>query len=374
MNQTNADIPNDIYTPLAKAEHAKWTYVSLTCSLFYFMPVLSIDLQFNSLDYFVLFAIYFVFLGLFFAAAKHCGTKAQLPIAGIIIISAVGSYCYPGTSSLFGYAAFFTGYYFAARKALFIMAANLASQLLAAYFFDLFIFYFLGVSLTISLMLFVFGIFTRKETLNRILKAKQNQYIEDLAAIAERERIARDMHDLLGHSLSSLALKSELAEKLLNKGKSKAAQTEIQQVAQLARQTLSEVRQAVTGLNKQSLKSAINELTGELTNLGYETQHNVLIPALSAKTESTLSMLCKEWVTNILRHSSGNKVFLEISQINEEVRLTIKDNGKVNKISPGNGINGMKSRVAELKGNLNIDIEDGVSLQVCLPHKGLSTE
>ena len=125
--------------------------------------------------------------------------------------------------------------------------------------------------------------------------------------------------NLLGHSLSSLALKSELAEKLINKGKSEAAQSEIQQVAQLARQTLSEVRQAVTGLNKQSLKSTISELSDELTNLGYETEQNIQIPTLSAKTESTLSMLCKEWVTNILRHSSGNKVFVEISQLNDEV-------------------------------------------------------
>ena len=112
-----------------------------------------------------------------------------------------------------------------------------------------------------------------------------------------------DMHDLLGHSLSSLALKSELSEKLIEKGNIELAQQEISEVAELARSTLSEVRQAVTGLKLQSLNGGIEKLSEQLQHLGFKTTLDVAPIQVDASMESTLLMLCKEWVTNILRHS-----------------------------------------------------------------------
>jgi two-component system sensor histidine kinase DesK len=367
VTQANFEPSVDIEKAIGSSNEAKWSYFSLFFSLFYFLPLPSMYSTQTKFELVVIGLIYIGFLFFHTACVRSFSHKSYLPITGIILVSSIGSYCYPGTSSLFGYAAFFSGYYFVARKAFLWLVINLASQILAAYFFNLWSFYFLGIASTITLALFMYGFFMRKEKLHQLTKDKQNEYIEKLAAIAERERIARDMHDLLGHSLSSLALKSELAEKFIDKKKYEDAKEEISDVAVLARHTLSEVRQAVTGLNKKHLASALDELLIELDRLGFETHKYVEIPFLEPKKESALQMICKEWVTNIMRHSNGKTVSLYMEQEGDQLVLIIKDNGTTRHIQAGNGINGMKSRVAELNGSFDLSFDNGVSLVVRLP-------
>jgi two-component system sensor histidine kinase DesK len=199
------------------------------------------------------------------------------------------------------------------------------------------------------------------------MQEKKNQQIEQLSTIAERERIARDMHDLLGHSLSSLALISELAEKLAAKQQFDAAKKEIAEVASLARPTLEEVRSAVTGLKQKGLVGTIERLTNDLNQMNFETTSNIQVGELSAKVESTLIMLSKEWITNILSHIKGDRLSITINSTSKYVNMTITDNGNIANFTAGNGIDGMRSRVAELDGFITITHNDGVKLEVTLP-------
>jgi len=362
-----------ITTPIASQPAAKWSYISLFYSLFYFFPIaLSWD-RFPTGHLYLAFIAYGLFLFLFFNTLNRHGQKTILPIAAIIILAAGGSSINPGSNALFGYAAFLSSYYYAPRLAWLFLALNIAAQLASATYFDLFYIYYLGPSLAVSLSLFVYGRFSQRECLHQLETAEKNEQIEQLATIAERERIARDMHDLLGHSLSSLALKSELAEKLIDKDMVKEAQLEIRQVAELSRQTLAEVREAVTGLKHQSLDQNVKQLTRQLEHLGYQARSRVELPPIGAKLESCLNMLCKEWITNILRHSNGDAVSISLTHDDAQVHLAIEDNGRVETISPGNGIEGMKSRILELGGQFMLTHDNGVELQVKLPNTGVTS-
>lgn len=367
MTALNEKNITEISTPIARTPAAKWSYISLIFSLFYFFPLVVRFKHYSTLDIALTIVAYAVFVWLFLLTARRAGRSTIIPIVSTILLSASISSVHSGANTLFGFASFYSSYYFKARYAQLFLILNLSTQLTTAYVFDLLYVYYLGPSIAVTVSLFIYGIFSRKETLHFLNNQVKNEQLEQLAAIAERERIARDMHDLLGHSLSSLALKSELAEKLIAKGKLEQATSEINQVADLARETLSEVRQAVTGLKKQSLSSGVEHLKNELEHLGFKTNARVDLEQLPAKVESTVFMLCKEWVTNILRHSKGDSVNILLKQEANFVHLEITDNGELRSLVPGNGIQGIKSRVAELNGTVNINHNSGVALQVQIP-------
>jgi two-component system sensor histidine kinase DesK len=353
--------------PIAKTGAAKWSYFSLVFSMFYFFNILASFDRFTNNQLMIALVIYISFIILFIKAIRSTGKSVLWPIIAIILLSALGTSINPGTNALFGYAAFFSGYYFLRKYAVMLLILNITAQISSALILDLFSPYFLGPSLACSLSLFVYGVFSQKEYIHVCLQEKKNQQIEQLAAIAERERIARDMHDLLGHSLSSLALKSELAEKLANKAQFDAAKKEMSEVAALARQTLSEVRFAVTGLKLKGLKGSLLKLTNELKNMKFDTQCYIYASNLPPMVESTLIMLSKEWITNILRHSKGDSVSIAVSVEANNVKLNIGDNGQIANMEAGNGIDGMRSRVNELGGTIMIKHEQGVKLEVVIP-------
>lgn len=357
----------EIGTPIAQTPAAKWSYISLIFSLFYFFPLVVNFKYYSTVDLILSGVAYIAFVCLFLLTARRVGRAAFYPIVATITLAATVSSFHSGANTLFGFASFFSSYYFKKRIANTLLIANLSTQLITAFVFDLMFVYYLGPSIAVTVSLYIYGMFSRKETLHFLNNQVKNEQLEQLAAIAERERIARDMHDLLGHSLSSLALKSELAEKLIAKEKYEQAKREINQVANLARETLSEVRQAVTGLKKQSLSSGVEHLKDELEHLGFKTKAQVDLAQLPAKVESTVFMLCKEWVTNILRHSKGDSVNISLKQDAKFIHLEITDNGELKSLVPGNGIQGIKSRVAELNGTVNINHSSGVALQVQIP-------
>jgi two-component system sensor histidine kinase DesK len=204
----------------------------------------------------------------------------------------------------------------------------------------------------------------RKATHQRLLRAQEQ--IEHLAKVAERERIARDMHDVLGHTLSVVVLKSELAGKLLA-GDAEQARREIGEVEQIARRALSEVREAIRGYRSEGITAEIARARRALdaagVRLDWQTQSLRLEPA----HESVLSLVLREAVTNILRHAGATSCRLELAADARGTRLTVHDDGRGASEYVGNGLRGMRERVEALGGRLRVDSRQGTRLTVEIP-------
>jgi two-component system sensor histidine kinase DesK len=210
----------------------------------------------------------------------------------------------------------------------------------------------------------------RNRTNRKLLRAHEE--IEHLAKVAERERIARDLHDVLGHTLSVIILKSELAGKLLDRDPGRAG-NEIREVEQISRQALSEVRDAIRGYRSQGLAAELAQAKSTLETAGL----TVLCDAattmkLPAVQESVLSLAVREAVTNVMRHAQARNCRMRLEQQNGSCRLEIQDDGRGGFYSEGNGLRGMRERVEMLGGTLIRHTDAGTTLTITLPLKEVS--
>jgi two-component system sensor histidine kinase DesK len=200
-------------------------------------------------------------------------------------------------------------------------------------------------------------------------RARQNvalrlshEEIRRLATVAERERIGRDLHDLLGHTLSLIAIKSELAGKLIDKDR-EGARREIAEMTQVAREALRQVRSAVTGMRAAALDAELTSARALLESSGISVSMDRAAITLSPGIETALAMIVREATTNIHRHSQARRatIVVEAGEAgqNEQVRLTVTDDGRGGTVESGTGITGIRERVRSLGGNLTIDSPRG---------------
>jgi two-component system sensor histidine kinase DesK len=187
-----------------------------------------------------------------------------------------------------------------------------------------------------------------------------------LAAIAERERIARDLHDVLGHTLSVIVLKAELAKRLIELDPERAMQ-EIVDVESTARTALSEVRETIGGYRSQGLAIELDQARNTLRAAGVELACDCTLPKLSASQETVLALALREAVTNIVRHANATRCFISFTESNGFYALRIEDNGPHPVQREGNGLRGMRERVSALGGRLSIMAESGMTLLIELP-------
>jgi two-component system, NarL family, sensor histidine kinase DesK len=210
--------------------------------------------------------------------------------------------------------------------------------------------------------------FAERNRMNCQLR-KANEEIENLAKVAERERIARDLHDVLGHTLSVITLKSELAGKLIDRDPERAGK-EIREVEQISRQALTDVRDAIRGYRSQGLVAELAQAKSTLETAGLTVQCDaattVKIPALQ---ESVLSLAVREAVTNVVRHARARTCRMRLEQENGSCRLEIHDDGCGASNGEGNGLRGMRERVEMIGGTLNRSTEAGTTLIITLPLK-----
>ncbi len=200
-----------------------------------------------------------------------------------------------------------------------------------------------------------------------------HEEIEQLAKTAERERIARDMHDVLGHSLSLIVLKSELAGRLLDSHPSRAA-LEIAEIETAARQALAEVRKTITGYRSEGFASELTRAAQVLKTAGVRLNKPAKAPYLTPRHEATLSFVLREAVTNIVRHADASECSIEVSTGQDHTRLVIADDGCGGIRQEGNGLRGMRERVQELGGSLSLESSRGTRLHIELPQRGENAE
>lgn len=198
----------------------------------------------------------------------------------------------------------------------------------------------------------------------RLLMADEE--IERLAALAERARIARDLHDLLGHTLSVIVVKAELAGKLLALDAERAA-PEIADIERIGRDALIEVRSAVTGYRASGLAA---ELTGARRALGaarVDVEIEADVPALPTELESALAFAVRESVTNIVRHAHARHASLNVAVTGDEVVLVVSDDGGGARAPEGSGLTGMRERISALGGSVVVHGGAGTQVRVVLP-------
>lgn len=195
--------------------------------------------------------------------------------------------------------------------------------------------------------------------------------VRRLATMAERERIGRDLHDLLGHTLSVVALKSELAGKLLDRDPA-AAGAQIREVEEVARHALAQVREAVAGIRATGLEAELAAARLALLSADVRLDQRLATVTLDGKSELVFAMGLREAVTNIIRHADARRVEVELGSTSGGHRLTIADDGRGGVQRHGNGLAGMRERLQELGGTLEVDSAsgEGTRLSLWLPTAG----
>lgn len=186
------------------------------------------------------------------------------------------------------------------------------------------------------------------------VNSELNQAREELARSAvaeERMRFARDLHDLLGHSLSLIALKSELAGRLAERDPARARQ-EMADVEAAARRSLAEVRDAVSGYRQVSLEQALIEARSALSAAAITLRAPAPGDPLPAAVDAVLGWVVREATTNVLRHSGARSVVVDLVRTDDDVTLTVTDDGRGGAGPGGAGLSGLQERVEALGGRL----------------------
>ena len=217
----------------------------------------------------------------------------------------------------------------------------------------------------------------RRGVLINELRRTQSEVARLAAADAvseERLRFARDLHDLLGHSLSLIVLKAELARRLLERGDSERARGEVADLEEAARRSLVEVREAVAGYRARSLQTELERGRAALAAAGVEmTMPNpAASQTLPPSADEILAWVIREAVTNIVRHSSARHVRIELTAGESDASLEVVDDGTdaeewdwlAAARSGGSGLLGLQERVAAAGGRFSAGPLEGGGFRV----------
>jgi len=225
-----------------------------------------------------------------------------------------------------------------------------------------------GSSVLVSMAIGLMNVFFRRNQQQDAELRLSHDEVRRLAATAERERIGRDLHDLLGHTLSLVAVKSELAKRLLERDPI-AARREITEVERVAREALSQVRSAVTGIRAAGLAAELASARLLLESAGVTFDYRPSVQALPVEIETALALVLREAVTNIQRHAHATRAEVSVENERDHAILRVRDDGRGGIGAHGNGITGMRERVEALGGSLAIRSERGrgTELTIALP-------
>jgi two-component system sensor histidine kinase DesK len=198
-----------------------------------------------------------------------------------------------------------------------------------------------------------------------------------LAAADERARIARDVHDLIGHSLSVIALKSELARRIVDVDSGRAS-AELKDIEGVARGSLRDIRETVAGYRLITLESELAGARMALSAAGIEMEVHQAIDVQDPATEALLGWVVREGITNVIRHSDGAHCTIRIDALEEHLRLEIVDDGRgSDRQRPGvpglsgSGLSGIRERLQAAGGRLEAGplSGGGYRLQAVVPDR-----
>lgn len=199
-----------------------------------------------------------------------------------------------------------------------------------------------------------------------------NERISELIIYKERQRIARDLHDTLGHKLSLIGLKSDLAGKLVSFDTA-GAERELGDIRQTASAALKEVRELVSDMRSTNVEKELHRVRQILqaANIDLVIHGNPTFANESPLIENVLGMCMKEAVTNVVKHSYAQRCEITFSDKEDAFEIEVKDDGigipGNGEHLPGSGLEGMQERLAFVDGNLYVEKQSGTALTIRVP-------
>lgn len=299
---------------------------------------------------------------LYFAKGRSFSYWLGLQMLIIVIMSVYYSFynLYMGF-----YSANFIGWYTDKRKFRISMVALVAVELMPMiYLLRQLQIQELLFSIPFFLIMLVspFGIrsMNRRQQLEKELD-QANERIKELVKREERMRIARDLHDTLGHTLSLIILKSQLVEKMTTKDPQRA-QNEAREIYQTSRAALKQVRELVSDMRAITVVEELAEIAEILkaANIKLEIDGDAKLEGVALLTQNIISLCIKEGTTNIVKHSQATHCRIAITRTDRKITVQIEDNGigpaqqDQEDIRYGNGLNGMCERLSLIEGSLSV--------------------
>ena len=359
---------------ILKKRNQRWAWLWLSYSGFLFINPILEPSRFAWIGTLIVFAIFVVIFSVYINDRNDDRPIRYWLIAAIFLLGLATFPWNAGGSTLFVYAAAFLPFVIeSAAKVLSLFFIESLFVIAEGYLFNTRgHFFYIGwpnVFVAIFLLVLIGAgniFFAEQKRADCKLRRAQEENVA-LAAVAERERIARDLHDVLGHTLSVIVLKAELAGRLLERDPERAAQ-EIADVERTARTALSEVREAIGGYRSQGLTAEMEQARKTLQSAGVALSCESPIPQLNAAEETVLCLAVREAITNIVRHAQAAHCRMAFTTSDDGFyTLLITDDGGRAKLQEGNGLRGMRERVQSLGGRLSITADPGVTLRIELP-------
>ncbi|QQX79876.1 sensor histidine kinase [Shewanella sp. KX20019] len=352
-------------TESTKSTEDKLAWVYLVNLVFYLIPIFVTKMLPWQIALSLAALIPFVYC--YFWAYRSTTAKAYQPILAMIAIAVLITPINTGSLSLFTFAGFFIGFFYPLRTAIYSLLAliGLLSLVNAGLNFDHYYWVIYGAGLIAGVGLF--GVAERKRVEHKCQQQKSQSEIQQLATMLERERIARDLHDIMGHSLSSISLKAELAEKLIANNNIDQARQQLIELNTIARDSLSQIRQTVSGYKHKGLSASVTQLCQTLRDKGLIVTLEGEIPKLEPELETQLILSLTELCSNIVRHSKGSHCEIQFEQTTTELRIAITDDGCPSKIEQGNGLIGINERLAKFQGVLSWSLTPKCQFTISVP-------
>lgn len=370
MSKTNADI---LFSRKAQFFQLIWlVYLAYPLFMLLHEPVLQMCIGFGLLAVFVYF-----YLRSFW--------DDRLRVVNILLMQAIICYFTLHYDSGFWFMSFFLAPIMGKLRnkyEMMIAYAGMSGLLIAVvtYYFDEFNETSLVSFIPAVIIMFAMPFFIRAGMKSNELKTKLSIANEEIARLVkneERQRISRDLHDTLGHTLSLIALKSELAEKLIHKKPERVAH-EIKDIQTTARAALKQLRELVMEISSVSIGDEIRQTEQILSaaSIKFTVQGDVNRLQIPPLTQNILGMCLREAVTNVIKHSGATSCIVELKDEPEQLTMTIRDDGSgaacenddsaPKAQSSGRGLLGMKERLELIEGKLAFHSSQGQGTEVVI--------
>jgi two-component system sensor histidine kinase DesK len=325
------------------------------------------DEQNRPLQWTVALAVVVVFIPIYVLAHRGSGPVRYWALVATILLGVLAAPVNSGASVLFVYAAGFAGAGRTRRIALWWLAGLTALVVVLVLLSPIPMPWRIWAFAPSLVLVWVVGLVTIEEMEEDRANRIHNARVEHLATLSERERISRDLHDLLGQTLTGIVVRSQLAQRL-TRADPEAGIAEMAEVEQAARAALTEVRATVSGWRQIDLDDELTVSRNALTAAGVTlevTREPGLV--LTPSAETALGLALREAVTNVVRHANARHCTVALHRVDGRVVLEIADDGVGGETPDGNGLTGMRERIGALGGEVQRLARGGTALTIAVP-------